>query len=144
VIRTIRNLRAERKVGPARRIPATIIGGAKMELLQEQAKVIATLAGLDENQVAIIESLASRPENSVALVAGMVEIYLPLSGMVDQDEERKRMKKELSDIQVQIDRLEKLLGSDFAHKAPAPVVQKERVKLAEFQQTAEKLRAQLS
>jgi len=144
VIRTIRNLRAERKVGPAKRIPATIVGGEKMELLQEQAKVITTLAGLDEKQVAIIESLASRPENSIALVAGMVEIYLPLSGMVDQEEERRRFKKELSDIQVQIDRLEKLLESDFASKAPAPVVQKEREKLAEFQQTAEKLRAQLS
>ncbi|HEY5159314.1 MAG TPA: valine--tRNA ligase [Anaerolineales bacterium] len=144
VIRTIRNLRAERKVSPAKRIPATIVGGTKMELLQEQAKVITTLAGLDEKQVAIIESLASRPENSIALVAGTVEIYLPLSGMVDQEEERRRFKKELSDIQVQIDRLEKLLESDFASKAPAPVVQKEREKLAEFQQTAEKLRAQLS
>ena len=144
VIRTIRNLRAERKVSPAKRIPATIVGGAKMELLQEQAKVITTLAGLDDKQVAIIESLASRPENSIALVAGMVEIYLPLSGIVDQEEERRRFKKELSDIQVQIDRLEKLLESDFASKAPAPVVQKEREKLAEFQQTAEKLRAQLS
>jgi len=144
VIRTIRNLRAERKVGPAKRIPATIVGGEKMELLQEQAKVITTLAGLDEKQVAIIKSLASRPENSIALVAGTVEIYLPLSGMVDQEEERKRFKKELSDIQVQIDRLKKLLESDFASKAPAPVVQKEREKLAEFLQTADKLRAQLS
>ena len=144
VIRTIRNLRAERKVSPAKRIPATIVGGVKMELLQEQVKVITTLAGLDEKQVAIIESLASRPENSIALVAGMVEIYLPLSGIVDQEEERRRFKKELSDIQVQIDRLERLLESDFASKAPAPVVQKEREKLAEFQQTAEKLRAQLS
>jgi valyl-tRNA synthetase len=144
VIRTIRNLRAERKVGPAKRIPATIVGGEKMELLQEQAKVITTLAGLDEKQVAIIKSLASRPENSIALVAGTVEIYLPLSGMVDQEEERKRFKQELSDIQVQIDRLKKLLESDFASKAPAPVVQKEREKLAEFLQTADKLRAQLS
>jgi valyl-tRNA synthetase len=144
VVRTIRNLRAERKVGPAKRLPATIVGGIKKELLQEQAKVITTLAGLDEKQVTILASLASRPVNSVALVAGTVEIYLPLSGMVDQEEQRGRFMKELSDIQVQIDRLNKLLESDFASKAPAAVVQKEREKLAEFQQTAEKLRALLS
>ena len=144
VVRTIRNLRAERKVGPAKRLPATIVGGIKKELLQEQAKVITTLAGLDEKQVTILASLASRPVNSVALVAGTVEIYLPLSGMVDQEEQRGRFMKELSDIQVQIDRLNKLLQSDFASKAPAAVVQKEREKLAEFQQTAEKLRALLS
>jgi valyl-tRNA synthetase len=38
--------------------------------------------------------------------------------------------------------LEKLLGSDFASKAPAQVVQKERERLAAFQETAGKLRAQ--
>jgi len=63
--------------------------------------------------------------------------------MVDLDEERKRLEKELAGIQVQIDRLEKLLGSDFANKAPAPVVQKERERLAAFQETAEKLKTQL-
>ena len=144
VIRTIRNLRAERKVSPAKRIPATKAGGVKAELLREQAKVLTALAGLDEKQVAILESLETRPENSIALVAGPVEIYIPLAGMLDLDEERKRLQKDLADAQTQIDRLEKLLGSDFAKKAPATVVQKEREKLVEFQQTADKLKAQLS
>jgi len=144
VIRTIRNLRAERKVSPAKRIPATMAGGVKAELLREQVKVLTALAGLDEKQVAILESLETRPENSIALVAGPVEIYIPLAGMLDLDEERKRLQKDLADAQTQIDRLEKLLGSDFAKKAPATVVQKELEKLAEFQQTANKLKAQLS
>jgi valyl-tRNA synthetase len=72
-----------------------------------------------------------------------VEIYIPLSGMVDLDEERNRLQKELAETQMQIDRLEKLLGSDFANKAPAQVVQKERERLAAFKETAEKLRLQL-
>jgi valyl-tRNA synthetase len=37
-----------------------------------------------------------------------------------------------------------LLASDFAKKAPAQVVQKEREKLAAYKETAEKLKAQLS
>jgi valyl-tRNA synthetase len=72
-----------------------------------------------------------------------VEIYIPLSGMVDLDEERGRLQKELAGTQSQIERLEKLLASGFADKAPAPVVQKEREKLASFQETAAKLKAQL-
>jgi len=142
LIRTIRNLRAERKVNPAKRIPATIVGGIKTELMLDQAKVITSLAGLDEKQVTIVESLTSKPENSVSLVAGPMEIYIPLSGMLDREEELKRLKKGLSEVQAQIDRLEKLLGSDFASKAPPQVVEKERKKLEEFRQTAEKLRAQ--
>jgi len=144
VIRAIRNLRAEKKVSPARRIPATIIAGAKTSLLQEQAGTIAALAGLDPVHCSIHSSLAAKPEDdSIALMAGPVEVYVPLSGMVDLDEERKRVEKELADTEVQIARLEKLLGSDFANKAPAAVVQKERERLAACQETAGKLKAQL-
>jgi valyl-tRNA synthetase len=143
VFRTIRNLRAERKVSPAKRIPAVIVAGDKMELLHEQEKIISTMAGLDTHQVTIVTSQPVKPGNSIALVAGQVEIFIPLAGMRNLDEERKRLQKDLADVQVQIDRLEKLLGSDFANKAPAPVVQKERDKLVEFQKTAEKLRAQM-
>lgn len=72
-----------------------------------------------------------------------MEIYIPLSGMLDLDEERNRIQKELDEIRAQIDRLETFLGSDFASKAPARVVEKERQRLEEFQQTAAKLKAQL-
>jgi len=142
-IRSIRNLRAEKKVSPAKRIPATIACGGKTDLLKEQAGVIAALAGLDPALLSIFALLPVKPENSIALVAGPVEIYVPLSGIVDLDEERNRFQKELAESQVQIDRLEKLLGSDFANKAPAAVVQKEREKLAAFHETAAKLKAQL-
>jgi valyl-tRNA synthetase len=143
IIRSIRNLRAEKKVSPAKRLPATLVAGTKTMLLKEQSSVIAALAGLDHPLLSVLESLDARPENSIALVAGTAEIFIPLSGMLNLEEERKRLEKELADTQSQIDRLEKLLGSDFAVKAPAPVVQKERERLAAFKETAGKLRAQL-
>jgi valyl-tRNA synthetase len=143
IIRAIRNLRAEKKVSPAKRLPASLVGGAKSVLLKEQATLIAVLAGLASSELTIQETLAAKPENNLALVAGPVEIYIPLSGMLDLEEERNRIQKELSETQAQIDRLEKLLGSDFASKAPVAVVQKECERLAAFQETARKLRAQL-
>ncbi|HEX7620745.1 MAG TPA: valine--tRNA ligase, partial [Anaerolineales bacterium] len=142
-VRSIRNLRAEKKVSPARRIPATIAGGGKTAVLKEQAGIIAALAGLDPSLLSILVSPPAKPENSIALVAGQVEIYIPLSGMIDLDAERARIGKELAETQVQIDRLEKLLGSDFANKAPQVVVQKERERLAAFKDTAGKLDSQL-
>jgi valyl-tRNA synthetase len=51
--------------------------------------------------------------------------------------------KELKEAESHIQRLEKLLAGDFASKAPAALVQKERDKLAGYQETAEKIRAQL-
>jgi valyl-tRNA synthetase len=64
--------------------------------------------------------------------------------MVDVGAESIRLNKELGDTQAQIDRLETLLSSTFAQRAPAPVVEKERQKLAAFHETAAKLREQLA
>jgi valyl-tRNA synthetase len=143
IIRSIRNLRAEKKVSPARRLPATLAGGMKTALLRDHSNLMAVLAGLDPSQFTILESLDAKPEDSFTIIAGAVEIYIPLSGMLDLEAERLRLQKELAETQVQIERLEKLLGSDFASKAPSAVVRKERQRLAAFQETAGKLQAQL-
>jgi valyl-tRNA synthetase len=143
IVRSIRNLRAEKGVPPSRRIAATFAGGGKNSLLVEQAEVMAALAGLDASQVEISATLKEKPENAAALVVGPVEVYLPLAGMVDLEQERARLEKELSEAESHIARLEKLLGSDFAKKAPDAVVAKEREKLAAYQETAEKIRGQL-
>lgn len=143
IVRSIRNLRAEENVAPSKKIPATIVGGEKMELLKAQSSVIASLAGLDESQVSNLQSLQEKPKDSISLVVGSVEIYLPLAGMVDLAEDKSRLEKELKEAESHIERLEKLLSSDFANKAPAALVQKERDKLAGYKDTAEKIRAQL-
>jgi valyl-tRNA synthetase len=143
IVRSIRNLRAEKTVAPSKRIAATIAAGAKTDLLKEQSKVLAALAGLSEADLAIALSLSDKPKDSAALVVGPVEIYLPLAGMVDLAEEKTRLEKELKEAQSHIERLEKLLAGDFASKAPAALVQKERDKLAAYKETAEKIKAQL-
>jgi valyl-tRNA synthetase len=76
-------------------------------------------------------------------VAGSVEIFLPLADFVDPAEERARLLKDLAESEMHISRLEKLLSSDFANKAPAGVVQKEREKLAAYKENAEKIKSQL-
>jgi len=143
VVRNIRNLRAEKNVKPGTRIPAIFSGGEKTTLVEEQAPTIALLAKLDESQISIHQSLVEKPEESVALVVAPVEIFLPLAGMVDITEERSRMEKELTEAESQISRLEKLLNSPFAEKAPPNVVQVERERLASFTSTVEKLKEQL-
>lgn len=144
LVRAIRNLRSEKGVKPGRRVPATLVSQEYRALLVEQAATIAQLAGLDAQALIIFKTLAAKPQGHIALVVGPVEVYLPLAGLVDASEERARLEKDLAETTSQIERLEKLLASSFAEKAPAAVVQKEREKLATYQQTAEKLRSQLA
>jgi len=143
IVRSIRNLRAEQNVAPSKKIPATIVSGDKMDLLKEQTTIIATLAGLDQSLISNLQSLNEKPNDSVSLVVGSIEIHLPLAGMVDLAEDKSRLEKELKEAESHIERLEKLLSSDFANKAPAALVQKEREKLAGYKDTAEKIKAQV-
>ncbi len=143
VVRSIRNLRAEKGVAPGKRIKATFVGGEKTPLVREQAQILAALARIDEEKMSIVESIPEKTEGSVALVVGAIEIYIPLEGMVDLAAERERLASELKEAESHIARLEKMLNSPFAQKAPPAVVEKEREKLAGYQETAEKIKAQL-
>ena len=143
IVRSVRNLRAERDVQPSNRIAATIIAGEKSNLLREQSRVIAALAGLDPEQFKIQEHIKGIMVESASLVVGSVEVYFPMAGILDAGLERSRLEKELIEATAQIDRLEKLLTSDFSMKAPPSVVQKERDKLSGFKETAAKLSAQI-
>lgn len=143
IVRALRNLRSEKNVKPGQRISAKFVSSSKAQVLLEQASTIAALARIDHDHMTISETIEGKPEGHIALVVGEIEIYLPLSGLFNLDEERSRLEKDLTETQNQIKRLESLLGGQFAKKAPEAVVQKEREKLNSYKLTAEKIMSQL-
>jgi len=143
IVRAVRNARAENKVELGKKIAAVIVAGEKEEVIGSQRAVIERLANIDPAQFHISASLAEKPTEAVTLVIGSTEVYLPMAGMVDADAERERLTNELRALDKQIAKLEALLGSDFANKAPAAVVEKERGKLAEAKESRSKLAARL-
>jgi valyl-tRNA synthetase len=138
-IRSIRNIRSEKDVKPGKLIPAMLSAGDKTEIFRQQKNIISALAQLDSKKFEISTNLPPKSENDIALAIGPVEIYLPLEGLVDTSEERQRLNKALADAEGQATRLEKLLASSFAERAPAEIVQKERDKLSGYQETIENL-----
>jgi valyl-tRNA synthetase len=143
LVRSIRNFRAEKNIAPSKKLAAQFSAGDKFDLINDQAQMIASLAGLDFSLLTIHQSLTEKPEDAAVLVSGSVEIYIPLAGTVDLAAEKPRLEKELKEALIHIERLEKLLSSDFANKAPAALVAKEREKLEGHKETAEKITAQL-
>ncbi|MCL4459668.1 MAG: valine--tRNA ligase [Chloroflexi bacterium] len=128
VVRAIRNARAEFQIEPARYIPAILVAAEQQGLLTEQSKIITSLARVRPLQVALL--LHERPQNSLRLLAGGVEIYLPVEGVIDLAEEWRRLEREKETVQQGIARLEeRLANEDFRTRAPADVVEKEQVKL---------------
>jgi valyl-tRNA synthetase len=144
IVRAIRNARSENGVDARRRIAATIIAGESAAMLTEQREALAALAQLAPQQLEISAARAEKPAAAIALVVSSSEIYLSLAGMVDPAAERARLEKEIAALQAQIKRLQDLLGSPFAEKAPSPVVQKEHDKLADYRASQEKLEKRLT
>jgi valyl-tRNA synthetase len=143
IVRTIRNMRTEKKVTPGKKIPAIIAAGDRLAIIEGQRGTIAALAHLDPDELTLTDRLSEKPQGAASAVVSGVEIYLPLSDLVDPEAERARLQKDLSEVEGQIERLEKLLSGNFAEKAPAAVVDKERQKLAAYHDTAARLREQL-
>ena len=143
MIRSIRNIRAEYKVQPGRKIACTISAGEKLEMIESQQQTFISLAGIDSEALDVVKDPLEPSDDTITLVITPVEVTIPLAGLVDVEAERERLEKELAEAKSQIQRLEKLLASPFAQKAPPEVVEKERAKLAEYQETAERLQQQL-
>ena len=145
IVRAIRNARAEYNVEPGRRI-AAVFASDSSRLVQENLDLFTNLARLDESQVSVqSDAGATDLGPSVQLSAGGISTYLPLAGMVDLDAERKRLEKELANVEGQINRTEGLLGNEnFVGRAPEQVVQRERDKLKELESQRTQVAASLA
>ena len=131
-IRAIRNARAEYDVKPETRLAAMLISADKAGLFESHRDMVVQLARVSADGLHIAPTLRAIPDKALPLVMASATVYLPLAQMVDLDAERARLKKELADARMQIARSTILLEGDFASRAPAAVVQKERDKLAAF------------
>src|SRR5258706_15533644 len=85
VITRIRDARNQMNVEPAHRVPVIMAAGSFMAMLEAQAPLIEFLARTDKPR--LYEQLDQKPEQAMSLLAGPVEIYLPLAGLLDTGKE---------------------------------------------------------
>jgi valyl-tRNA synthetase len=79
-----------------------------------------------------------------AVLRSGADVFLPLAGLIDVAQERQRLTKELERISAQTRATEARLASEqFAARAPADVVAKEREKLTSLQDQVTRLQSKL-
>ena len=141
VVLTIRQLRGENHIAPARRIPLQLTATEPHTSNREALDYIQTMAKTEP-----IQLLGARQPSADAAVAmvGTTQIIVPLAGLMDKDNARARVIKSLQQLEKIIARGEtKLNNAEFVNKAPAAVVQKEKVQLQKNRAQQVALRAQL-
>jgi valyl-tRNA synthetase len=135
----VRNLRVENGLAPGKLVPVTVRGtSAQLDLLDALAGQIKPLARIDELTVS---RDGARPSVAASAVVQGCEVFLPLEGLVDLDEERARLAREadklLGDLELT---KKKLRNQDFLNKAKPEIVEREKTRLQQLEETLEKLK----
>ena len=142
VIRAVRNLRTEMNCPPGKEIKVVFYGQtAELSFLSDKRAYLGALA-----RVGSAEFLVSgeRPRGAATAVVGLVEIYLPLTDLVNLHEEQARLAREVGKVEQELVRVQRKLGNgDFLAKAKEEVVQKERDKAKQFEEKIRTLRSSL-
>ncbi|MFQ5880812.1 MAG: class I tRNA ligase family protein, partial [Dehalococcoidia bacterium] len=146
VVRAIRNIRAEKRVDPARYVEAYVAASAARPTVEAARPIVETLARV--RPLHLVEAAAAVPRNGVAtavLPDASGQVALPLAGLMDVEAERDRLAKQLAAAEAEVRRGEgRLANRQFRAKAPRPVVAREEEKLASARSRLEALRQRLS
>jgi valyl-tRNA synthetase len=139
VTTAVRNIRGEMNVPPSQKVRVVMMAE------DENTRMIILKQSSDIMKLVRAESLdvvppGEKPKGAAAQVAGGVEVFVVLAGLIDLEAEARRLHKEIAKVDKEIVGTEKKLSNeDFLAKAPPEVVDKARNKLAELSQRREKL-----
>ena len=132
-IRSVRTVRNEMNTPLSKpiNIIAKVSDAAHYAILKENESYIARFSNPEEF---VYGEDAEAPSDAVTSVITGAEIYLPLAGLINIEDEIARLEKEAEKLQQEVDRVEKKLSNEkFVAKAPAAVVEAERAKGADYQ-----------
>ena len=140
LIRGIRTLRSEFTIPPEKKIPVTVFMDKDFKaetFFNGHQPLIAQLVNTNE---LVLTTEKPSIEGSVAAAGSGFEAYVFIRDVIDIDKELIKLKKEQQKMEKMIKQTEgKLKNERFLSNAPDDVVEKEKSKLSEFTERAEKI-----
>ncbi len=143
VVVALRTVRAEMNLAPGRRLPLLVQGGAESD-----RRRMVTHAGALQG-LARIESIdwlaadAPVPPAATALAGGL-KLLIPVAGVIDRTAERERLTRDLDRLKQELQRSRaKLDNKSYVERAPAEVVDKERIRLLATELSVQRLEEQV-
>lgn len=132
-VKAVRNRRAEMNVPPSRKAHISVVS-SNAKLYADGEKFFVRLASASSLEASESEAGLSL-DGTVSIVTEDAKIFLPLAELVDLAAEKKRLEKELADVEKKLMQINaKLSNEGFLAKAPAAVIEEQRangVKLTE-------------
>jgi len=138
VVRAVRNIRSELNVPPAKKVEIRLKGQSdRLAFLKEHEEILRRLPRAE--QVVYVD-LDYVPEGDATAVISGIEVCVPLVGLIDFDQEAKRLRKEVDKSNAELARVTGQLRNDkFVANAPEDVVDTLRERHAVLEEKLEKL-----
>jgi valyl-tRNA synthetase len=147
VIRAIRNIRVEMNVAQGAKIEVICFAGtayAREQLLAGSEYVSRLVKAANFSVATGNERPPDSASSVVAVEGGVIEVFVPLKGLIDLDAEAKKIGKELDAAVAEFTAVEKKLSNEsFTAKAPKEVVAKEEARLKTLLEKKAKLESAL-
>lgn len=143
IIIAIRTIRSEMNIAPGKPLPTLFRKGtaADRDFQQRHALPLTSLTKLES--ITWLSDEEAPPPSATAFV-DKLEIFIPMAGFINKEEETARLNKELAKLQKDLMVVQtKLNNPQFVDRAPAEVIEKERKKLDEYLSLHAKLEHQL-
>ena len=133
VITEIRNVRSTKNIHPSKKSEIIVVSKQNNSEIKETIPIFIKLGFASE--VKIQDSKDNIPENSIHIIVDDIEIFMPLAGLIDEEEEKKRIEAEKNRLHSEIARCEKMLSNPgFISKAPQAKIDEEKAKLEKYKE----------
>ncbi len=144
IIRAVRNIRAEVNAPMSRKVELSIKPGteAVQSVLERNQDYLVRFCGTSK---LTIDAGMAAPEKAMTGVVTGAELFLPIAGLIDIEQEISRLEKELVGLNAEVDRVDRKLSNEgFVAKAPAAVIEEERRKRDDYMDKRDKVLARIA
>jgi valyl-tRNA synthetase len=138
VIRAVRNIRSELNVSPAKKVEVRLKGKVEdLAFLREHEEILRRLARADR---VVHKDPEYIPVKDATAVVNDIEVCLPLAGLIDFDQEARRLRKEVDKAGAELSVVTgKLSNERFVANAPADIVEAHRSRKDDLEAKLSKL-----
>ena len=137
LISDIRSARAELNVPAAAKLKMLVVGGdgTTANRLETHRAAIERLARIEG-----IEPAPTAPKGALQIVVGEATYALPVTDVIDLKAEGARLQKEIKKLADEVGKIDAKLGNEaFVSRAPEEVVEEQRERRSQAEQTRERL-----
>ena len=142
IITEIRNTRANMNVHPSKKAELIFVTEKYEEEIQEAKEFLLKLGF--GNNIRIQKDKVGIKDNAISILEEGIALYMPFEGLVDMEQERKRLEEEKKRLEGEVARCEKMLSNPgFMNKAPQSKIDEEKTKLEKYKEMLEKVKENL-